>query len=157
MRENKGLEFTCFKIGVLWVMMTVSACKKEVPGSQKIKPPVRSYVVTARIDKKGTNTDSEGKAVLKGSYDEGTKVLKYKLEYEDIVPEEITLRTGVKGSKGTLIRLIYQEPGTGAALLGEIALTPLQERNLLKGYWFVSINTQMRSPDISGVLTLKQS
>lgn len=158
MGDIKGLWFLFLKIGIVGVLLLASACKKDVPGSQKIKPPVRSYVVTARIDKKGTNTDSEGKAVLKGGYDEGTKLLKYSLEYEDIVPDQISLRNGVKGSKGTLIQEIYHSPGTGKPepLSGAIVLTPLQERNLLRGYWFVAINTLERSPDISGVLTLKQ-
>ena len=159
MWDVKGQGFTLFKIGVLWMMVVLGGCKKEPAQSQKIKPPVRSYVVTARIDKKGTNTDSEGTAVLKGDYDQGTKLLRYSLEYDKIVPEQISLRNGVKGSKGTLILELYKPGSTklGAPLSGSIALTPLQERNLLKGYWFVAINTLQRSPEISGVLTLKQS
>lgn len=154
----KDQGFTWFKIGVLWTMIVFGGCKKESESSQKIKPPVRSYVVTARVDKKGANTDSEGTAVLKGKYDEGTKLLSYSLEYEKLVPSEISLRTGVKGSKGTLVQEIKLPNGssTAAPLSGSIVLTPLQERYLLKGYWFVAINTLERSPDISGILTLKQ-
>lgn len=154
----KGQGFTLFKIGVLWMMIVFGGCKKQSESSQKIKPPVRSYSVTARIDKKGANTDSEGIAVLKGKYDEGSKLLSYSLEYDKIVPLEIGLRTGVKGSKGTLVQVIKQPEGSPitAPLSGSIVLTPLQERYLLKGYWFVAINTLERSPDISGILTLKQ-
>ncbi|WP_316842730.1 hypothetical protein [Pedobacter gandavensis] len=155
----KGQGFTLFKIGVLWVMMLVfGGCKKESERSQKIKPPIRSYVVTARIDKKGANTDSEGTAVLKGKYDEGSKLLSYTLEYERLLPEQISLRNGVKGSKGSLIQEIKLPAGSTkpVPLSGGIVLTPLQERNLLKGYWFVAINTLQRSPEISGILTLKQ-
>lgn len=154
----KGQGFTLFKIGVLWMMIVFGGCKKQSESSQKIKPPVRAYAVTARIDKKGANTDSEGSAVLKGRYDEGTKLLNYSLEYEKLVPTEISLRTGVKGSKGTLVQEIKQPAGTTGPvpLSGSILLTPLQERFLLKGYWFVAINTLERSPDISGILTLKQ-
>lgn len=159
MWDIKGQGFTLFKIGVLWMVFVLAGCKKEAAQSQKIKPPVRAYVVTARIDKKGANTDSEGTAVLKGKYDQGSKLLTYTLEYEKVLPEQISLRSGVKGSKGTLILELYKSGGSTNAmpLFGAIVLTPLQERNLLKGYWFVAINTLQRSPEISGVLTLKQS
>ncbi|MCX2450494.1 hypothetical protein OQX61_04335 [Pedobacter sp. PLR] len=158
MRGVKGQGFTLFKIGVLCMVMVFGGCKKQSESSQKIKPPVRSYVVTARIDKKGANTDSEGTAVLKGKYDEGSKLLSYSLEYDAIVPEQISFRNGVKGSKGTLIQEIKlpAETTKPGPLSGVIVLTPLQERNLLKGYWFVVINTLQRSPEVSGVLTLKQ-
>lgn len=132
------------------------SCKKEETGDvAKVKPPVRSYVVTARIDKKGTNTNSDGTAVLHGVYSEETKVLSYDLEYKDIVPQLITLRSGAKGTAGTLVKDIFVS-GTREALKGTYVLTPLQERNLLKGLWFVAVNTTGITPDISGVLTLKQ-
>lgn len=158
MGDVKGQGFTLFKIGLLWIIMAFGGCKKESEGSQKIKPPVRSYVVTARIDKKGANTDSEGTAVLKGKYEEGTKLLSYALEYKNVLPLEISLRTGMKGSKGTLVQVIKLPEGSNklAPLKGTITLTSLQERYLLRGYWFVAINTMERTPDISGSLTLKQ-
>jgi len=132
------------------------SCKKEeTSDAAKIKPPVRSYVVTARIDKKGTNTNSEGTAVLHGEYSEETKILTYSLDYKDIVPQLITLRSGAKGTVGALVKDIYVA-GTRVALSGTYSLSPLQERNLLKGLWFVAVNTQAMSPEISGVLTLKQ-
>lgn len=140
-------------IGCFW------ACKKMPVADQKIKPPVRSYLVVARIDKKGTNTNSEGLATLKGKYNEGTKLLSYELTYEKLIPEEISLRNGTKGSKGTLTAVLYKNSGVivPLPLSGTFTLTPLQERNLLKGLWFVAINTLAKSPEISGVLTLKQN
>ncbi|WP_316822172.1 hypothetical protein [Pedobacter gandavensis] len=158
MWDVKGQGFTWFKIGVLWTVLTFGGCKKESEGSQKIKPPVRSYAVTARIDKKEPNTDSKGTAMLKGAYDEGSKMLSYSLKYENLLPTEISLRTGTKGSKGTLVQVIKIPEGANQAapLTGTIVLTPLQERYLLKGYWFVAMNTLERSPEISGILTLKQ-
>lgn len=148
-------------IGVVLAVLFVVSCKKElaIQNEAKIKPPVRTYVVTARIDKKGTNTNSEGTAVLKGSYDESSKELQYVLEYENCIPEAITLRSGPKGSAGFLIKELYRK-NTGSApdepLKGALKLSPLQERNLLKGQWFVAVSTILMSPEISGTLTLKQ-
>jgi len=125
----------------------------------KVKPPVRTYVVTARIDKKGTNSNSEGTAVLKGSYNEETKVLGYTLEYKDVYPQLITLRSGAKGSLGSFVKELFskdKEHQNGKPIAGSMTLSPLQERNLLKGQWFVAVNTLILSPEISGVLTLKQ-
>jgi hypothetical protein len=159
MGDIKGQGFIYFRVGVLWMMMIAFGCKKEIETNQKIKPPVRSYTVTARIDKKGTNTDSEGKAVMMGVYSEETKLLSYRLEYEKIIPEQITLRSGAKGSKGTLVKELYvkSRDGLSKSLTGELSLTPLEERNLFKGYWFVVVNTSVSTPEISGVLTLKQN
>jgi len=155
--KNQGVIF--LRMGLFSLFFCLWACKKVAVADQKIKPPVRSYVVTARIDKKGTNTNSEGTAVLKGAYDEGTKLLSYKLEYKDLVPEEISLRNGTKGSKGTLTAVLYKNSGVVVPLplSGTLTLSPLQERNLLKGLWFVAINTLAKSPEISGILTLKQN
>jgi len=136
------------------------ACKKNTAIEEaKIKPPVRTYIVTARIDKKGTNSNSEGTAVLKGIYNEESKILGYTLEYQDLVPQLITLRSGAKGSFGTFVKEIYNNAGesqTGKPVEGSMTLNPLQERNLLKGHWFVAVNTLAMNPEISGVLTLKQ-
>lgn len=137
-----------------------TGCKKpEGSEDTRIKPPVRTYVVTARIDKKGTNSNSEGTAVLKGTYDEGTKELNYTLEYKDLVPQLITLRSGAKGSVGTLVKELYKHTDEKASPLpvkGGFTLTSLQERTLLKGQWFVAIGTLTLNPEISGILTLKQ-
>ena len=149
------------KIGVFFILFFMVGCKKkeDVAEEAKVKPPVRSYIVTARIDKKGTNSNSEGTAVLKGEYDEGTKVLSYSLEFKNIDPILITLRSGAKGSVGSLITEIYKQIAgkvAPVAVKGSFTLSPLQERNLLKGKWFVAIHTLTMSPEISGVLTLKQ-
>lgn len=156
---TKGRGFIIFWIGVFLSMVCAISCKKKTStDEQPIKPPVRTYVITARADRKGTNTNSEGTAVLKGTYEEGTKSFKYRLEYKDIIPELITLRSGAKGSVGTLIKEIYKNTGATSPLplSGELVLTSLQERNLLKGLYFVAINTLAKSPEISGVVTLKQ-
>ncbi|WP_348621578.1 CHRD domain-containing protein [Pedobacter lusitanus] len=135
------------------------SCKKNSSTEEtRINPPVRAYIITARIDKKGTNTNAEGTGVLKGTYDEGSKQLSYTLTIENIAPTLITLRSGIKGSAGELVKEIYKGKGDIPAkgITGGLTLTPLQERNLLKGLWFVAMNTVSVSPDISGVLTLKQ-
>lgn len=149
------------KISVFFILFFMLGCKKQenVVEEAKVKPPIRNYIVTARIDKKGTNSNSEGTAVLKGNYDEGTKVLSYSVEFKSIDPTLIALRSGAKGSVGALITEIYKPVAgkvTTTAVKGGFTLSPLQERNLLKGQWFVAISTLTMSPEISGVLTLKQ-
>ena len=148
-------------LGMILILMVVlkMSCKKESStGETKINPPVKSYIITARIDKKGTNTNAEGTGILKGTYDEGTKQLTYTLNFEKIAPTIITLRSGFKGSVGELVKEIYKSNGQISALeiTGRLSLNPLQERNLLKGLWFVAMNTVSDTPDISGGLTLKQ-
>jgi hypothetical protein len=140
------------------VLSLLGACKKESSTeTTKVKPPIRTYLVTARADKKGTNSNSAGSAVLKGQYDEETKVLSYSIEYADIQPQIMTLRYGPKGSVGTFVKELYNiNNGKLAIIKGEFSLSPLQERNLLKGLWFVTVNTATMSPEISGVLTYKQ-
>lgn len=146
---------------VVLLLSAVLACKKELTQEDdaKVKPPVRTYVVTARIDKKGTNSNSEATAVLKGAYDESTKVLVYTLECEKIEPVLITLRSGAKGSIGAMVAEIYRkkpEVPVVYPVKGSYTLSPLQERNLLKGLWTVAVNSAVMTPEISGVLTLKQ-
>lgn len=140
------------------VLFFLGSCKKELSTeSAKIKPPIRTYIVTARADKKGTNSNSAGTAVLKGQYDEESKVLKYSIEYSDIDPQIMTLRYGPKGSAGTFVKELYNNHnGKQTLIQGAFELTPLQERNLLKGLWFVAVSTATLSPEISGVLTFKQ-
>lgn len=145
---------------VMCLLFCGLGCKKiDSIADTKIKPPIRTYIVTARIDKKGTNSDSEGTAVLKGTYDEGTKALSYTLEYKNLEPQLITLRSGAKGSVGTLISEIYKKSDgkvSSSPIKGGFTLNPLQERYLLKGQWFVAIGTLTLNPEISGILTLKQ-
>jgi hypothetical protein len=137
---------------------SVAACKKkQSTESARIKPPIRSYIVTARADKKGTNSNSAGSAVLKGHYDEETKMLVYSIEYTDIDPQVMSLRYGPKGSAGTFVKELYNiRNGKLKVIKGDLELTPLQERNLLKGLWFVAVSSKTMSPEISGVLTYKQ-
>lgn len=143
---------------VVVTLLLVAACKKEQgTESARIKPPIRSYIVTARADKKGTNSNSAGSAVLKGQYDEETKMLVYSIDYTDIEPQVMTLRYGPKGSAGTFIKELYNiHNGKLSVIKGDLELTPLQERNLLKGLWFVAVSSKTMSPEISGVLTYKQ-
>jgi hypothetical protein len=155
MGTNRVIKSLLLCVSVI-ILCGLFACKKvQENDSAKIKPPVRSYVVTARIDKKGTNSNSMGTAVLHGEYSEETKILSYKLEYMDIIPQLITLRSGAKGTVGTLVKEIYLA-NVRSALSGTYTLSPLQERTLLKGQWFVAVYTLTMSPEISGVLTLKQ-
>jgi hypothetical protein len=143
---------------ILMVFVLLSCKKKPLIEETKINPPIKTYVIIARIDKKGTNTNAEGTGLLKGTYDEGSKQLSFTLTFEKIAPILITIRSGVKGSAGELVKEIYKSKGEVSTLVfkGGLTLTPLQERNLLKGLWFVAMNTVSASPEISGVLTLKQ-
>lgn len=143
------------------VLMSVIACRKELAQEDeaKVKPPVRTYIVTARVDKKGTNSNSEATAVLKGEYDESTKVLNYSLECNQIEPVLITLRSGARGTVGAMVAEVYKkkvEAPISYPVKGSYTLSPLQERNFFKGLWTVAINSAAMSPEISGVLTLKQ-
>jgi hypothetical protein len=158
-----GFKKNRFYVFVLTALICCGLCaceKEQLAEEAKIEPPVRAYVITARIDKKGTNSTSEGVAVLKGAYDEQSKVFTYTIDCENISPALITLRSGLKGSVGELIREIYKnndQVPPKPALSGSMALTPLQERNLLKGLWFVAVSTNIAAaPEISGSLTLKQ-
>jgi hypothetical protein len=156
MKHSRTKGFVGLATGV--VLLFLGACKKEMSSeSAKVKPPVRTYLVTARADKKGTNSNSVGTAVLKGQYNEETKVLSYSIEYSDIEPLIMTLRYGPKGSAGTFVKELYNiHSGKLTIVKGGFELTPLQERNLLKGLWFVAVSTATLSPEISGVLTFKQ-
>ena len=152
-------------LGIAALMCFIS-CKKEsgiLEDEAKIKAPVRSYIVTARADKKGTNSSSEGTAILKGLYDEETKILSYAVEYKDLIPQGIQLKSGAKGTAGALVQELYKQnkekekvASAVIAISGSLTLSPLQERNLLKGLWFVAISTSAMNPEISGYLTLKQ-
>lgn len=158
MKAKKTRLYTTLGKFTILMCFVLLSCKKTPLEETRINPPVRSYIITARIDKKGTNTESEGTGVLKGTYDEGSKTLTYKLDFENIRPTLITLRSGIKGSVGELVRELYRNNGQSAvtSTQGSFNLTPLQERNLLKGLWFVAISTTLASPEISGILTLKQ-
>jgi len=84
-------------------------------------------------------------------------MLVYSIDYTDIEPQVMTLRYGPKGSAGTFIKELYNiHNGKLSVIKGDLELTPLQERNLLKGLWFVAVSSKTMSPEISGVLTYKQ-
>lgn len=153
-RKTKGFVLLL----IAFMLFSLSSCEKALSEEPaKVKPPVRTYVVTARADKKGTNSNSAGTAVLKGLYDDESKQLSYSIEYNDIEPQIMTLRSGPKGSEGVFIKELYnKEGGRITVIKGSFLLTPLQERNMFKGLWFVSVSTTAMSPEISGMLTLKQ-
>lgn len=156
MERSRRKGFGSLALAVM-LLILISCKKDQSTETAKVKPPVRTYVVTARADKKGTNSNSAGTAMLKGQYDEETKMLSYSIEYTDIVPQIITMRYGSKGSAGTLVKELYNNRnGRITVIQGGFELTPLQERNLLKGLWFVAVTTSTMSPEISGVLTYKQ-
>jgi len=156
MERSRRKGFGSLALAVM-LLILISCKKEQSTETAKVKPPVRTYVVTARADKKGTNSNSAGTAMLKGQYDEETKMLSYSIEYTDIVPQIITMRYGSKGSAGTLVKELYNNRnGRITVIQGDFELTPLQERNLLKGLWFVAVTTSTMSPEISGVLTYKQ-
>lgn len=140
------------------MLLLFTGCEKELAAEAvKVKPPVRTYVVTARADKRGTNSTSPGTAVLSGTYNEETKLLSYSIEFAEISPRTISMRYGPRGSVGTFVRELYNSTyAPGTVIKGSFSLTPLQERNMLKGLWSVSVSTAAMSPEISGFLTLKQ-
>lgn len=156
---NKATPLLFWPLMVAILFLFIVGCKKQsTTDESKIKPPVRSYVVTARVDKKGTNSNSEGTALLHGEYQEETKVLSYKIDYTNIVPQLIALRSGAKGTQGSLVKELFKNLDRASiqSVSGTITLSPLQERALLKGQWFVVVNTLTMSPEIAGILTLKQ-
>jgi hypothetical protein len=159
MWRNKIIQ-TGLNICIIFLLIGFQACKKEITADQaKVKPPVRAYVVTARIDKKGTNSNSEGTAVLKGKYDEETRILSYSVEYSNVTPQLIAIKSGTKGSAGSLVKQLYKvetDNQNPAMITGSFLLNSLQERALLKGLWFVAVNTIIMTPEISGRLTLKE-
>ena len=147
-----------FVVMTAFLLLLVTSCEKELSTeTAKVKPPVRTYIVTARADKKGTNSTSPGTAILKGIYDEGTKQFSYSIEYSDVSPRTISLRSGPKGTAGTFVKELYNSTSdTEITIRGSFLLTPLQERSMLKGLWSIAVNTPVMAPEISGFLTFKQ-
>lgn len=139
-----------------------SGClKDEETGviATKIKSPQRTYHVTARLDKKEANTDSKATGLLVGQYSEKTKVFSYTITYDIIEPLSIKLGRGSRGSVGNTVFIFDKNSGSKyvSPLKGQKALTALQERDLIKGLWFLSIETATYKPsEIRGQLTLKQ-
>lgn len=152
------------RTAIFWYVAGVLTCgaisciKADVSTHEaRLKAPVRIYNVTSRIDKKEANNDSKATGVLRGRYDERSKVFKYKLDFEGLDPKTVMFREGPRGKTGKLLWVVpanknkeYKTP-----LTGEKVLTALEERNLLKGAWFVTIDSELRSPEIRGIITLK--
>ena len=142
------------------IMAAMSSCIKEEESTHeaRLRAPVRSYTITSRIDNKEANTDSKATGILKGSYDESTREFSFSLSFEGIDAEAIRFKKGARGAAGSLVWNIpkgnnasYKVPVTGRKVL-----TALQERDLLKGGWFITIDSETRSPEIRGIITLKQ-
>ncbi len=123
-----------------------------------VKPPLKSYKVTARLDNKQSGTSSEAKGIFTGSYNERTKILTYKIEFTGINPKSIEVKKGPRGTSGSLV---YELPRKASSLYesgqeGQRLLTALQERDLIKGNWFIIICTEKYPlQEIRGQITLK--
>lgn len=144
----------------LMMMFMTIACEKNETTQVKAKAPLRSYLVTARLDNKQTGADSPATGILKGSYSETTKVFKYMLTYENVTATEICIKKRVKGTSGSLVINLAEVEGVdpSSPISGEKKLTSLEERDLIKGIWFVSIGSSKYSPgEISGSVTLKRN
>ncbi|HCN82122.1 MAG TPA: hypothetical protein DIT07_00655 [Sphingobacteriaceae bacterium] len=143
----------------LMMLMTI-ACTKEDVEQVKAKAPLRSYIVTARLDNKQTGTDSQATGILKGTYSEKTKLFTYTLNYENVTPIAISINKRLKGAVGTLvIKLSELEGSTSSSpLLGKKHLSSLEERDLIKGAWLVTITSaKYGTSEISGQITLKRN
>lgn len=147
------------RIALLLGLLLISCVKENVSiQGARVKVPVRNYTVTARINNKEANNDSEASGLLKGNYDENSKELSFTISFEGVDPLAINVKEGPRGTNGTLLWKVatnsqeaYKSPVNGKRIL-----TALQERNLIKGNWFITIDSQLRKPEIRGIITLKQ-
>jgi hypothetical protein len=145
----------------LLLMITAVACEKEGEETTRLKAPLRSYTITARLDNKQAGTESQATGVLKGSYSEETKLFIYNLEYSGLEAASINISKGAKGAVGVMvvelprpdtISVQYKSPLDGARYLNA-----LQERDLIKGLWSVTISSaSFPVGEIKGQVTLKQ-
>ncbi len=146
--------------GVLLVASMMFSCIKEDVSTHdaRLKAPVRTYSITSRIDNKEANNDSKATGILKGQYDESTKIFTCNLGFEGVAPKAVMIKKGARGTAGTLIWKIPANDGQSykAPVTGKMVLSALQERDLLKGTWFITIDSELRSPEIRGIITLKQ-
>ncbi len=123
-----------------------------------IKPPLKGYKMTARLDNKQSGTSSDAKGLFTGSYSEKTKVLNYKIEFWGLSPKAIEVRKGPRGTNGMPV---YELPKKSvdkyeSGQQGQKILTALQERDLIKGNWFIVICTEnFPAQEIRGQITLK--
>jgi hypothetical protein len=150
---NKGL-LICYLSGIL----LVAACTKPEIEQIKVKAPLRNYVVTARLDNKQAETESHATGLLKGTYSEKTKLFTYTLKYENLTPVAISINKGTRGATGTVvIKIMNAENAVTSPFSGEKYLSSLEERDLIKGLWFVTIGSARYSVcEIRGQVTIKQ-
>jgi hypothetical protein len=144
----------------LIIMVVTAACKKEDIGQVKAKAPLRNYVMTARLDNKQAGGDSPATGILKGSYSEKTKVFTYLLNYENVTPTLISINKKVKGVPGMIVLKLSEPEGSvsTSSLFGERTLSSLEERDLIKGAWFMTIGSvKYGAIEISGQITLKKN
>jgi len=149
-----------YKIVYTLIMLLAIACTKNNEEPIKVKAPLRSYIITARIDNKQAGTDSKGTGILKGTYSEKTKLFTYTLYYENLLPTSINITKGTKGALGVVVIKLMQSENaaSGFQLTGETRLSSLQERDLIKGLWFVTIGSAKYSVcEIRGQVTIKQN
>lgn len=136
------------------------ACSKEATQVEEItiKPPLKGYKVIARLDNKQSGTESAAKGVFAGTYNENTKALSYKFDFEACLPKSVKIKKGARGVPGTLV---YELPKDSirqyfSGIEGVKKLTPLQERDFLKGFWFVVVESEKYPvQEIRGQITLK--
>ena len=150
------------RVSILYILIAFLffACGKESAQVEEItiKPPQKGYKVIARIDNKQSGTESPAKGVLSGTYNEETKALTYKLEYEGCQPKSVKIKKGSRGAFGTAM---YELPRDSSGhyfsgIQGTKKLTALQERDLLKGLWFVVVESEKYPlQEIRGQITLK--
>ncbi len=154
-KQTKYLVTAC-----LLIIVTAVACEKVGEETTRVKAPLRNYNITARLDNKQAGTDSQATGILKGTYSEESKIFAYTLEYEKVVPASISIN---KGAKGTIGVNVLQLPKADSVSIGYKSpvdgvryLTALQERDLIKGLWYVTISTpDYPAGEIRGLVTLK--
>ena len=147
--------------GILFMllMLMAIACTKNEEEQIKVKAPLRNYIITARLDNKQAGTGSQATGILRGTYSEKTKLFKYTLNYENLTPITISINKGVKGAMGiVVIKLMKSENIVSySPIMGEKHLSSLEERDLIKGLWFVTIGSAKYSVcEIRGQVTVKQ-
>lgn len=144
---------------LFFTLFMASSCAKSEEELTRVKAPLRNYTVTARLDNKQAGTDSKATGILKGTYSETTKLFTYKLSYEGLTPTLIKIEKGAKGALGTVIVEIARNDSSyyKSPLIGGKKLNSLQERDLIKGLWFISIESASYKPnEIRGMVTIKQ-
>jgi hypothetical protein len=143
----------------LLLLLTITSCSKDDEAQIKVKAPLRNYVITARIDNKQAGTDSQATGILTGTYSEKTKLFTYKLDYDNLSPTSISINKGVRGAAGVEVIRLMRPEGLpfSAPIAGKKLLSSLEERDLIRGFWFVTIGSVTYSDcEIRGQVTLKQ-